>query len=181
MVDSNWLKDIESDFGPAILGVRESAPGEPEITVSRDRAHELLTRLHSLPGGAFDHLADLTAYDEKSEALRFKVVYALISMERKKRCNVIVPITELAASSEGVRTIVDLWPGANWLERETYDMYGIHFEGHPDLRRMLMPEAFQGHPLRKDFDVFYRQNFPEAVEEESTFDPFGSTIVSGKE
>jgi len=77
-----------------------------------------------------------------------------------------------------IATVSDLWLGANWLERETYDLLGIQFQGHPDQRRILLPPSFHGHPLRKDFVVDYRQKFPEAVGENETFDPFGNNIVN---
>jgi NADH:ubiquinone oxidoreductase subunit C len=71
----------------------------------------------------------------------------------------------------------DLWKGANWLEREVFDMYGIDFLGHQDLRRILLPSSFKGYPLRKEFVADYRQKFPEIVDEEAVFDPFGNTII----
>jgi NADH-quinone oxidoreductase subunit C len=91
-----------------------------------------------------------------------------------KRCRVVVFAKD--DSSPRLTSVIDLWPGANWLERETYDMFGIIFEGHPDLRRILLPPSFNGFPLRKDFVVDYRQDFSND-KNESIFDPFGNTVL----
>jgi len=173
----NWAEFIKTKLADKLIQFRESAPGEAEFIVGPDVGRELLRTLKNLEGGPFDHLADLTAYDEYPQTPRFHVVYELISMVRKQRASVIVqiPTTQIHPT---VPTIVDLWAGANWLEREVYDMYGIVFDGHPDPRRILLPEAFKGHPLKKDFAVDFRQQFPEPISEEGLFDPFGNTIVT---
>jgi NADH-quinone oxidoreductase subunit C len=85
---------------------------------------------------------------------RFAVVYHFYSMAHKHRLRLVVPVEQAEA---GVDTLTSLWPGANWLEREVWDMFGIVFRGHPDLRRILMYEGFEGHPLRKDYPVKKRQ------------------------
>ncbi len=85
---------------------------------------------------------------------RFTVVYHFYSMTLKHRLRLVVPVQESAAE---VASITSLWPAANWLEREVWDMFGITFQGHPDLRRILMYEGFEGHPLRKDYAVKRRQ------------------------
>ena len=87
-------------------------------------------------------------------AAHFAVVYHFFSTTIKHRLRLVVP---LAAEGEEVDTLCELWPGANWLEREVWDMFGIRFRGHPDLRRILMYEEFEGHPLRKDYRVNARQ------------------------
>ncbi len=170
-----WALDVQAKFGSAILGVKESAPGELEFMVGADKAHALLGELKNHPDFAFHHLSDLTAYDEYPKSPRFHVVYVLISMTKKVRASVVAVIS--AGDSPAIETVTDLWAGANWLEREVYDMFGIHFSGHPDLRRMLLPASFVGHPLRKEFVVDYRQQFPNDNPMEQTFDPFGPTIV----
>lgn len=175
---TEWVETIKTQFAGKLLGFRESAPGEAEFTVRSDDATVLLTALKELDGGSFDHLADLTAYDEFPKTPRFHVVYELISMTRKIRCSVVAQIADDAHSS--LASIVPLWAGANWLEREVFDMYGIHFIGHPDERRILLPEQFIGHPLQKNFIADYRQKFPEAISNEA-FDPFGNTIIQAKE
>ncbi|MEO5666521.1 MAG: NADH-quinone oxidoreductase subunit C [Bdellovibrionota bacterium] len=175
-----WYHEIKTQFAGHILSERESAPGELEISVVKEHAHSLLKALKTLPQGAFEHLADLTAFDNAPGTPRFHMVYELISMTQRIRCAVIVPLEEVI--SPKADTITDLWLGANWLEREVYDMYGIHFDGHPDMRRILLPPQFVGSPLRKDFIADYRQDY--VVEEdgnEGIFDPFGNTVVKGVE
>lgn len=180
MSANDWLPTFQAEFASKISGIRESAPNEPEFTVAPEHALEVLAGLKNLAGGGFDHLADLTAYDDAPKAPRYYVVYELISMLRKARCSVHVPVNEEAIAA-GIESAVKLWAGANWLEREVYDMYGLHFRNHPDLRRILMPPSFQGFPLRKDFVVDYRQTFPDAMDDEGLFDPFGTTIVKDRD
>ena len=112
--------------------------------------------LHDARG--FMLLADITAVDWWPREPRFEVVYHLASADRRLRLK-----TRLAGSGARLPTVKPLWPAANWLEREVYDMYGIVFDGHPDLRRILMPEGFVGYPLRKDYPLRgygERHNFP---------------------
>lgn len=85
---------------------------------------------------------------------RFAVIYHFYSMQHKHRLRLVVPLEE---SSLELGSLTSLWAGANWLEREVWDMFGIHFSGHPDLKRILMYEEFEGHPLRKDYPVAKRQ------------------------
>lgn len=169
-----WADQLRQRFAGKILSERESAPGELEFRVERSVAKEFVAAAKNLESGGFDHLADLTAYDEFPSSPRYFVVYELISMLRKQRCSVIVSLED---SEPRIDSVCELWAGANWLEREVFDLYGIQFSEHPDLRRILLPEAFKGHPLRKDFVVDYRQEFPESVSDEGIFDPYGNTIV----
>lgn len=173
-----WYTAVKEAFGGAILAERESAPGELELTVKADQAYAMLEALQKLPDGPFEHLADLTAYDAAPASPRFYVVYELISMLRKERLAILAPVSD---EDPRIRSVCSLWEGANWLERETFDMLGIHFEGHPDHRRLLMPVDFVGYPLRKDFVVDHRQVFKQGPFESETFDPFGNTIVQGQE
>ncbi len=173
----DWVELVKAELGANLISVRESAPGEVEFTVPVSSIKATLSALRSLRGGGFDHLADLTAYDEHPKTPRFFMVYQLISMVRRMRASVIAPLSE-ENFAQGIESITDLWTGANWLEREVFDMYGIRFNGHPDLRRILMPDAFQGHPLQKDFVVDYRQKFPETPDLTEGFNPFGHTIIN---
>jgi NADH-quinone oxidoreductase subunit C len=91
---------------------------------------------------------------------RFAVVYHFYSMTLKHRLRLVVPVEEDAAE---IDSLTSLWPGANWLEREVWDMFGITFRGHPDLKRLLMYEEFEGHPLRKDYPVNKRQPLVEPI------------------
>ena len=168
-----WIQDIIKKFS---ANYRESAPGEAEFKVDAKVAHSLLCELQNK---GYVHLADLTAYDEFPHSPRFHVLYELISLKEKKRCSVVAVLDN---DNPEIATATDLWRGAGWLERETYDMYGIIFDGHEDLRRILLPPSFKGWPLRKDFIVDYRQEFEKQVLDEGIFDPFGATLVkpSGK-
>jgi NADH-quinone oxidoreductase subunit C len=102
----------------------------------------------------FDMLTDLTAVDYLGREPRFEVVYHLYSLRRRHRLRVKALVPEEPAE---IASLCELWPSANWMEREVWDMYGIRFSGHPDLRRILLYEEFQGHPLRKDYPKERRQ------------------------
>ncbi|MGQ9633944.1 MAG: NADH-quinone oxidoreductase subunit C [Bryobacteraceae bacterium] len=97
----------------------------------------------------FDYLVDITAVDYPERAERFELVYILYSFSRNQRIRIKTSIPEGYRPLSATR----VHPTANWLEREVFDMFGIEFEGHPDLRRILMPEEWQGHPLRKDYSI----------------------------
>jgi NADH/F420H2 dehydrogenase subunit C len=97
----------------------------------------------------FKLLSDLTAADYPKREKRFEVVYQLYSFDRNERLRVKVPLGE----QETIESVVPVWSGADWLEREVYDMFGIRFDHHPNLKRILLPEEWEGHPLRKDYDI----------------------------
>ncbi len=177
-ISHDWAEQVKKEFEADLLAVRESSPNEFEFSIKPERAKALLEYLKNLPHGPFEHLADLTAYDEFPKNPRFFVVYELISMMRKMRCSVVAPVSDKGGVCQIETVCTDLWPGANWLEREVYDMFGIEFTGHPDLRRILLPPSFKGHPLQKDFVVDYRQEFPQTLKADPGFDPFGNTIVA---
>jgi NADH-quinone oxidoreductase subunit C len=122
-----------------------------ELTLSADasRILEVLTFLQSDPACRFVNFIDLTAVDFPARAKRFDVVYHLLSPYTNNRIRIKVQADEDTL----VPTIIPLFPAANWFEREVYDLYGVVFDGHPDLRRILTDYGFQGHPLRKDFPV----------------------------
>jgi NADH:ubiquinone oxidoreductase subunit C len=172
-----WLEAFRIKFKDVILKDRESFPGEPELTIKASAVTEVLSFLKTVEGGDFNHLADLTSYDETQSSPRFHVVYELISMSAKKRCAVIAQIPD--GENPSIASVVELWTGANWLEREVYDLMGIYFEGHPDLRRILLPPSFKGHPLQKNFLVDYRQSFKGGDTEQNVFDPFSTSIIKG--
>jgi NADH-quinone oxidoreductase subunit C len=106
------------------------------------------------PECAFDLLVDVTAVDYFGRKPRFEVVYHLYSIEKNQRVRIKVPLEE---TDPKIASLVPVWPGADWLERETYDMYGIRFDGHPNLKRIYLYEEFEGHPLRKDYPKEKRQ------------------------
>jgi NADH-quinone oxidoreductase subunit C len=133
---------------------RETARGEAVIVVERDRIADALRTLRDHPDTRFDQLSDLTVVDYLGRTPRFEVIYQLYSIGGNHRLRVKVPVPE---DDPVLPTASDLWKAANWAEREAWDMFGIRFAGHPDLRRILMYPEFQGHPLRKDYPVNARQ------------------------
>jgi NADH-quinone oxidoreductase subunit C len=138
-------------FGPAILRDAVSC-GDRIVWVERDRAHEVLAWLRDTPGQQFDYLTDVTAVDYRDPERPLEVVYQLRSMERGAQLRIKIPLDKTKPLQ--VDSVWDLWKGADWLEREVYDMFGVSFVGHPDLRRILMWETYaEGYPLRKDFPL----------------------------
>ena len=109
----------------------------------------LLTSLRNDVVASFNQLSDLTAVDYPDRLERFEMVYQLLSMKNNMRLRILMPIEE----GQAVPSIVGLFSAANWAEREVWDMFGIFFAGHPDLRRLLTDYGFEGHPLRKDFPL----------------------------
>jgi len=139
---------IASILGAAVLD-RRMAVGELTITVASQEIVRALTQLRDDPGCRFEVLIDICGVDWPARAMRFDVVYHLLSPRLNQRLRVKVHTDEETA----VPSIIGVFPAANWYEREAYDMYGILFSGHPDLRRLLTDYGFQGHPLRKDFPL----------------------------
>jgi NADH-quinone oxidoreductase subunit C len=141
----------------AVPGVRlESAPSvdlQTTVYVSREDLLEVARELRDRPDLAFTFLAELTAVDFWPREPRFELVYLLVSIEHRLRLRVKV---RLSGEDARVPTVSGLWPAANWLEREVWDLFGITFAGHPDPRRLLMPEEWEGYPLRKDYPVQIR-------------------------
>jgi NADH-quinone oxidoreductase subunit C len=133
--------------------------GDHTAIVTRDAVIEILRHCRDDAALSFDVLVDLTAVDYlkfpgREDGARFEVVYHLYSLGENHRLRLKVRVDE---DDPVVPTAVPLWPIANWLEREVWDMFGIRFDGHPDLRRLLMYEEFVGHPLRKDYPIDRRQ------------------------
>lgn len=141
---------LREAFGDAIVHHEIAAGDEHVVFVRPDRAHEILAWLKDAPGHRYDLLLDVTAVDFGG-GRPLQLVYQLWSIPNRLslRVKVELPLDALEADS-----VVDLWAAANWLEREAYDMFGIRFRNHPDLRRILMPENYaEGYPLRKDFPL----------------------------
>jgi NADH-quinone oxidoreductase subunit C len=126
--------------------------GQPFIEIPAPDLYPLLEHLHQQE--AFDFLVDLTAVDYPKRERRFELLYLLHSFETNFRLRV---KTQLA-DGEPAESITDLYPGADWLEREVFDMFGIVFRGHPDLKRILLPDDWTGHPLRKDTSILAMDN-----------------------
>ena len=123
--------------------------GDWTLITTTERWIDVLTWLRDDAGAAFDACADLTAVDWPARDPRFDVVAVLYSTVHRHRVRVKVRVPDQVA----VPTATVVWPAANWLEREVFDMYGVPFSGHPDLRRLLMPDEWQGHPQRKDYPL----------------------------
>jgi NADH-quinone oxidoreductase subunit C len=127
-----------------------SADGMPTIVVEPARLVDVCRRLRDEPALRFIVCLDVTAADHYPRSPRFDVVYHLTSPERSLRLRIRV---HTDGSEPPIPSVSGVWPSANWLEREVFDMFGIQFSGHPELRRLIMPEDWEGHPLRKDYPV----------------------------
>jgi NADH-quinone oxidoreductase subunit C len=123
--------------------------GDWTVIVPADRLIEVARFLRDDPTTAFDYCSDVTAVDWPPRAQRFDLVYCLYSVRLRHR----IRIKVRAGEGEEVPSVTPLWSGADWLEREVYDQYGINIVGHPDLRRILMPDDWQGYPQRKDYPL----------------------------
>ena len=144
------VQALRSRFGEAIRAVRTDAVGTPVITIEAGRVNEALRFLKTDPGQEFDLLLDVMGADPGGD-LVIQLWYQLWSMKHGRMLRL---IAILPRSGLSIQSAADVYATANWLEREVYDMYGVHFEGHPDLRRILMPENYdEGFPLRKDFPL----------------------------
>ena len=143
------LSDYIADkVGDALLS-QQTVFGEYTIVVARDQIAKVMRFLRDDPRCRFECLIDICGVDWPARNQRFDVVYHLLSPRRSTRLRVKLETDETTP----VPSIVETYPAANWYERETYDMYGILFSDHPDLRRLLTDYGFQGHPLRKDFPL----------------------------
>lgn len=131
--------------------------GETTLVVARNVLRDVAERCRSDKDLQFNLLTDATCVDRYPLEPRFEVNYHLVSIPRSDRLRLQV---RLSASDPVVDSLVSVWPGANWLEREIFDLMGIRFEGHPDLRRILMPDDWEGHPLRKDYPVEGYRDIP---------------------
>lgn len=142
---------LRARFGAAILRDRVSC-GDSIVWVDAARAHEILAWLRDDPAQAFDYLTDVTAVEYRDGELPLEVVYQLRSLARRADLRLKVELDKAAPLA--VDSVCDLWAGANWLEREVFDMFGVTFRNHPDLRRILMWDTYaEGFPLRKDFPL----------------------------
>ncbi len=148
------IDDLKKSFGDSILAVQPTRDDIPTLWVTRERAKEIIRHLKAAVEGPYKMLYDLTAIDERVRSHRpgqpdsdFTVVYHLLSFDRNADIRIKVP---LKGDAPSLPTITGLWESANWYEREVWDMFGVAFDGHPHLRRILMPPTWKGHPLRKD-------------------------------
>jgi NADH-quinone oxidoreductase subunit C len=142
------VKKLKEKFLDSILEVT-SFRGEVTVTVSKGEIFEICKFLHSDPDLQYRLLTDLCGLDFFPQTPRFGVVYLLYSMKSNQRLRVKTRVGE----AESIPSVESLWKVANWYEREAYDLFGITFDNHPDLRRIMLWDGYEGHPLRKDFPV----------------------------
>jgi len=124
--------------------------GQVSVVARRDRIVELCRFLRDDPAIRMDFLTDLFGVDYPGRESRFEVVYNLFSLSHRHRLRLKALVPE---GDPRIASVVPVWRGAEWHEREAYDMFGVSFDGHPDPRRILMPEDWEGHPLRKDYPL----------------------------
>jgi len=152
---------LRSRFGAAVERTTVLL-GASVVSVARERAHEVLAWLRDAPDQRYDYLVDVTAVEYRDRERPLELVYQLRSLPRGVMLRLKVDLAKDRPLE--VDSVVDLWRGADWLEREVWDMFGIRFRGHPDLRRILMWENYaEGHPLRKDFPLRGRFSRSEQV------------------
>lgn len=158
------LERLQQQFASEILSHHENL-GDLTVVVKKDRLHDLLAFLKTDPGLSFEILMSLCGMDystlkgegEGCEKPRFEAVYHFYSVTQNHRLRLRVKVPETDMT---LPTATDLWKSADWHEREAYDFFGFRFEGHPNLRRILLNEGFVGHPLRKDYPMEKRQKIP---------------------
>jgi NADH-quinone oxidoreductase subunit C len=137
-------------WNPAAVEEARFDRDEISICINRDFIRQACVLLRDNPECPFNFLSDVTCVDWLPQEPRFEVVYHLLSISRKERVRLKV---RLDGGSPAVDSVTSIWPAANYFEREVYDLFGVRFTGHPYLRRLLMPEDWEGHPLRKDYPV----------------------------
>jgi NADH-quinone oxidoreductase subunit C len=153
------------DAGALIAALQEAIPGaqfeaapgvdlQTTFYIQRDDVPAVMRALRDREDLAFTFLAELTAADFWPREPRFELIYLLVSLTHRRRIRLKV---RLHGDDARVATVSGVWPAANWLEREVWDLFGIAFDGHPDPRRLLMPEDWEGYPLRKDYPVQIRK------------------------
>ncbi len=149
MEPSEIAKRLKERFQEEVLGTTHFLD-QVSVIVKKDRIVDLCRYLHDEPDLYFDYLADLCGVDYPDRMPRFEVVYNLYSIKHRHRIRLKAGVPE---EDLNIDSVIPVWTGANWHEREAYDMYGINFNGHPDLRRILLPEDWEGYPLRKDYPL----------------------------
>jgi NADH-quinone oxidoreductase subunit C len=137
-------------WSPAAVESAKFDREEMTVYVERTSIREACSLLRDDTNCMFNYLSDVTCVDWFPSEPRFEVIYQLLSIPKKERVRLKV---RLGSDSPAVESVTSVWPGANYFEREVFDLFGIRFLGHPYLRRLLMPEDWEGHPLRKDYPV----------------------------
>lgn len=152
------VKKLKAAF-PKMVVSHKIFAGEPYITVKKEGLLDICKLLKKDKELDFDYPVEVTAVDYPDDAERFEVIHVFWSVEHRHR---VILKTRVTEDDPSIDSVVSLWKGANFMERETYDMFGITFTGHPDHRRILMTDDFEGWPLRKDFPIEgkgWRENY----------------------
>ena len=152
-MDSQAIITTLAGFVPGAAYEAGASVDFATIYVPADRLLETSSALRDTPSLRFTALVEITVADYFPRDPRFEVVYHLLSIPNRQRLRLKVRVGETGS----VPTVQGVWPSAGWLEREVWDMFGVGFDGHPDLRRLLMPDDWEGHPLRKDYPVQIRK------------------------
>ena len=147
--DDITVRRLRTAFGDAVLSASDFR-GQLAVSVDPGRIVDVCTFLKTDRELQFQQLLDITAVDYLNRAPRFDVVYSLLSMSRKARLRLKAPVD---GGDPRIASVSGLWHAANFAEREVFDLFGIRFDGHPDLRRILLPDHWEGHPLRHDHPV----------------------------
>ena len=152
--DRPLVKELKNKFSDSIVVAQEFL-GQLSIQVSGERIVEICEFLKTHAKTPFNYLSDLTCvhYPDRKEG-PFEIVYNLFSIDTNERVRLKVQTTD----SRGVDSVTGVWPSANWLEREVFDLFGVQFMNHPDLRRLLLPPDWEGYPLRKDYPLEFVEN-----------------------
>ncbi len=144
--DSDLVRSLQGQYGS---GIREASTyvGQKYLVVDSSILYEILLRMRSAE--LFDYCVDITAVHYPKREAQFDIIYILYSFHHNERVRIKAQIKD----GDSIRSAVSIWETANWLEREIYDMFGISFDGHPDLKRILLPDGWKGYPLRKDYPI----------------------------
>ena len=176
------------DANTLVASLQDALPGAPiegvpsvdlqtTIYVSREDLPAIARTLKDRSGLAFNLLAEITAVDFWPREPRFELVYILVSIPNRLRLRMKV---RLSGADPHVATMSGVWPAANWLEREVWDLFGISFDGHPDPRRLLMPEDWEGYPLRKDYPVQIKMTPQTSQPLQVTEDEFRANVMKDR-
>lgn len=143
---------LKARFGDAITAV-VAFRGETTVHVKPDALVDVCAFLRDDPAADYTFLSDVSAADIWPDGPRFQVNYHLYSMSHNTRLRLKVSVRD----GQSIPSVTGVWPAANWFERETYDLFGVKFDNHPDLRRILLPDEYLGHPLRRDAPLVYEE------------------------
>jgi len=159
--NANVVAECLRSWNPKAVAEAVEFRGETTIVVPRELLRATAERCREEAKLQYNLLTDATCVDRYPTEPRFELNYHLVSIPRREKVRLRV---RLAGSDPVVDSLVPVWPGANWLEREIFDLFGIRFAGHPDLRRVLLPDDWEGHPLRRDYPVEGYRDVPNTGE-----------------